>query len=59
MWGRVSLVVRALDWESEEVPLNPACALEQGTLSRLLHLWTEMQMVVPSSETDFVSDFSH
>ena len=34
-----------------------ACALKQGTLSCLLHLWTEMQMVALSAETDLVSDF--
>ena len=28
-----------------------------STLLCLLHLWTEMRMVVPSAETDVVSDF--
>ena len=48
LWGRVSLLTRASDSQSEKVGLNPACILKQGTSSYLLHLWTEMQMVVPS-----------
>ena len=35
----------------------PTRARKQGTLSHLLHLWTEMCMVVPPAETDFNSDF--
>ena len=50
--GRVSLVARALDSQLENVGLNPACALKQGTLSYLLHLWQEMYMVVLLAETD-------
>ena len=55
--GQVSLVATPLDAQSETVCLNPAYALKQGTLSYLLHLWTEMYLVVPSAETDFVGDF--
>ena len=36
------LVARASDSQSEKVGSNPACALKQGTLSYLLHPWTEM-----------------
>ena len=36
---------------------TPACAPKQGTLSYLLHLWTEIYMLVPLAETDFVGDF--
>ena len=39
---RVSLVARASDCQSEKVSLNLACALKQGTLLYLLHLWTKM-----------------
>ena len=53
----VSLVARASDQQSEKVGSNPPCALKKATLSYLLHLWTEMWMVVPSNKTDFVSDF--
>ena len=38
---------------------TPACAPKKGTLRHLLHLWTEMQMLVPSAETDFIGDFRH
>ena len=30
--------------------ISPACAPKQGTLSYLLHLWRQMQMVVPSAK---------
>ena len=56
-WGWVSLVARASDSQSDKVGSNPACALKQGTLSYLFHLWTEMLMVVLLAETDFISDF--
>ena len=36
---------------------TPACAPKQDTLPHLLHLWTEMYMLVSSAETDFVGDF--
>ena len=37
LWGRISLVDRASDSQSENVDSNPACSLKQGTLSYLLH----------------------
>ena len=40
--GGGNLVARASDLQSEQVGLNPACGLKQGTLLYLLHLWTEM-----------------
>ena len=42
LWGWVSVVARVSDRQLEKVGLNPVCALKQGTLSYLLHLWTEM-----------------
>ena len=38
----LKLLARASDSQSEIVGSNPASALKQGTLSYLLHLWTEM-----------------
>ena len=56
---RYSLVDRASNWQLKKVCSNPACAFEQGTSSHLLHLWTGMQIEVPLTETDFVSDYRH
>ena len=52
-----SVVARASDSQQETIALESACALKQGILSHLLHLWMEMYMVVPSVKTDFVGDF--
>ena len=43
----VSLVASASDWHVEKWVRFQACAPKQGTLSHLLHLRTEMSMVVP------------
>ena len=57
LWGMVSLVARALDWESGKMRSNLACTIKQNTLSHFLHLQTEMYIVDLLAEVDFVSYF--